>query len=504
MRVASFVLGALFSVFGTANAQSVAIPKTGQSLCYDGSGIQISCANTGQDGEIQAGKPWPNSRFRNNGDGTISDKLTGLMWFQDANCPVTLGYSPPTWDEALSFARGVSEGSVDVSACGISATYPGWHLPNVKELESLLNYGAANNGKWLSKNGFKNLPNEFEYYWTSTTALSNDFPFSAMAMDVVNGFIGPLTKYIANDKRIWLVRRDTTITPVSPIIATGQILCYDRFNGEIPCTNTGQDGETQQGVAWGSRFVVDKNGVTTGIDKLTSLMWTKVPVQVDNGQMALAYVQGMNAGTKENFGYTDWRVPSAKEVFSLMSWSNQLAGQLALPSDQPFGFLIEELSSTSALDNKSNAVWSGFYPAGFQVSSSKSSPTSFLAVRTMTFRNAVGNFYQDSGKYGSGECVPYVRYETGLPWAACNTQAGLCLEQAKSQGYYTSDVPKVGAVVVFGITEDFPDGHVGIVTEVTANKITIHDQNWVKHTITTHTENRSNPNIIGYIYSSPY
>jgi len=62
-----------------AFAGTINLPKTGQTICYDTSGNVISCAGTGQDGEIQAGVAWPEPRFADNGDGTITDNLTGLM-----------------------------------------------------------------------------------------------------------------------------------------------------------------------------------------------------------------------------------------------------------------------------------------------------------------------------------------------------------------------------------------------------------------------------------------
>jgi len=43
-------------------AVTVNLPKTGQTRCYDSAGVEILCAGTGQDGDIQAGVAWPKSR----------------------------------------------------------------------------------------------------------------------------------------------------------------------------------------------------------------------------------------------------------------------------------------------------------------------------------------------------------------------------------------------------------------------------------------------------------
>ena len=66
-------------------ASTIQLPQTGQTTCWDKNGNVIPCAGTGQDGDIQAGVAWPNPRFTDNGDGTVTDNLTGLMWTQNAN-----------------------------------------------------------------------------------------------------------------------------------------------------------------------------------------------------------------------------------------------------------------------------------------------------------------------------------------------------------------------------------------------------------------------------------
>ena len=46
------------------------IPKTGKTTSWA----------TGDDGDLQIGVAWPNPRFIDNGDGTVMDKLTDLVW----------------------------------------------------------------------------------------------------------------------------------------------------------------------------------------------------------------------------------------------------------------------------------------------------------------------------------------------------------------------------------------------------------------------------------------
>jgi hypothetical protein len=69
-----------------ALAQRARVPQTGQTQCWDASGNLIPCAGTGLDGEVQAGVPLPTPRFQDNRNGTVTDKLTGLIWLKDATC----------------------------------------------------------------------------------------------------------------------------------------------------------------------------------------------------------------------------------------------------------------------------------------------------------------------------------------------------------------------------------------------------------------------------------
>jgi hypothetical protein len=138
-----------------AFAGAIQLPQTGQTKCYDTNGNQISCAGTGQDGEVRAGVAWPSPRFHDNGNGTITDNLTGLMWTKNAN----LSGSTMTWYQAIDFCNNLTQGG-----------YSDWRLPNVTELESLINDDEANSAVWLNNQGFTNV--QSYYYWSSTTSAS--------------------------------------------------------------------------------------------------------------------------------------------------------------------------------------------------------------------------------------------------------------------------------------------------------------------------------------------
>ena len=127
-----FLCTAVLLLFGSAAfAGTVQLPQTGQTKCYDTAGTEIACAGTGQDGEIRAGVAWPNPRFIDNMDGTISDKLTGLIWTKDAGTPT----EGACIGEIKTF-----QGALDYVKCLNSNSYLGyvdWRLPNIKELSSV-------------------------------------------------------------------------------------------------------------------------------------------------------------------------------------------------------------------------------------------------------------------------------------------------------------------------------------------------------------------------------
>lgn len=99
--------------------------------------------------------------FQDNGDGTISDKATGLMWMADDNGAGVF------WEDALTYAE-------DVEFAG----YSDWRLPDTKELQSIVDYTrapATSNSAAIdplfSCTEITNEAGQSDYpcYWTSTT-----------------------------------------------------------------------------------------------------------------------------------------------------------------------------------------------------------------------------------------------------------------------------------------------------------------------------------------------
>jgi hypothetical protein len=139
------------TVRSTGSESPYKVPESGQNISYA----------PGDDADEQSGGLWPEPRFTDNGDGTVTDNLTGLMWLKDGVC---LGKQ--TWDDALSAIGGLNANPEPYNCDGYSAEYTNWRMPNIRELESLINFGASDSSLWLNSNGFSDI--KPAYYWTST------------------------------------------------------------------------------------------------------------------------------------------------------------------------------------------------------------------------------------------------------------------------------------------------------------------------------------------------
>ena len=122
----------IFGVTGTASVggggATAAVPKTGQTTSYSATG--------GEDGDLQKGVAWPSPRFTDNANGTVTDNLTALIWLKNANC-----FGARTWEQALANANALANGQCTLTD---GSTAGQWRLPNVREQQSLIDYGRVN------------------------------------------------------------------------------------------------------------------------------------------------------------------------------------------------------------------------------------------------------------------------------------------------------------------------------------------------------------------------
>ena len=136
------------------------VPKTGQATSY----------RTGDDGTHQAGIASPSPRFVDHGNGTVTDKLTGLIWLKNGDCTKFHGLDYSTqntrpWDQAINDCNWLN-----TNHCGLTdgSSSGDWRLPNVKELLSLLYYANSGSGKKLPPGCPLDASTRFGY-WSATT-----------------------------------------------------------------------------------------------------------------------------------------------------------------------------------------------------------------------------------------------------------------------------------------------------------------------------------------------
>ena len=153
--------------------------KTGQTTKYA----------AGDDGDLRKGAAWPSPRFTDNGNKTVTDNLTSLIWTKNANAPGPSACGPETsktWQKALDYV-----------ACLNTNNYLGhndWRLPNRKELFSLVDRSKYK-PSIPTGHPFTNV--QSDSYWSSSTCagytgyawgVRMDFGYVS---DVVKSSFGP-------------------------------------------------------------------------------------------------------------------------------------------------------------------------------------------------------------------------------------------------------------------------------------------------------------------------
>lgn len=190
------------------------LPVTGQTVCYDAVGVLVECVGTGQDGELQTGVAWPADRFSDNGNGTIIDNLTGLVWPQNANPALDAQLARNSggrvlWPDALEFVANLNRKAY--------LGYSDWRLPNRNEFLSLVNYAESTPGVQLNMAGVGAIQ---EHYWSSGSAAANLTDAWNVTM---RGEVAALNKYdFQFGSYIWPVRNAIEGSGVKTITVSSQ------------------------------------------------------------------------------------------------------------------------------------------------------------------------------------------------------------------------------------------------------------------------------------------
>jgi len=132
-----------------------------------------------------------NQRFTDNGNGTVTDNKTGLIWLKNANC-----FDKQDWSTAMNLAKRLKNGQ-----CGLrdgSGTGQ-WRLPSEEEWEALIDK-TSDNPALPAGHPFTFV--QFDYYWSSTTYAGNTSDAWNVVLNV--GHMSTNAKKYTN--HVWPVR----------------------------------------------------------------------------------------------------------------------------------------------------------------------------------------------------------------------------------------------------------------------------------------------------------
>ena len=261
------------------------IVGTGQSTCYDDS-REIAPPRPGQPFYGQDAQwPGPRPSYRDNGDGTVTDVITGLMWVQARGPKVT-------WADAAAGA----------AACRVGG-HSDWRMPTIKELYSLIHFAGGFHPEGGSVPYIDTRYFGFQYGDPSAGERPIDCQDWSATTYVGTTMNGNPTAFGVNfaDGRI---KGYPKLRPARAGGPTAHRL-YVRYVRGNP--------------DYGKNDFHD-NGDGTVTDRATGLMWSKADSRTGlNWEAALAWVQARNAETY--LGHNDWRMPSAKELQSIVDYT---------------------------------------------------------------------------------------------------------------------------------------------------------------------------------------
>ncbi len=274
------------------------IVDTGQLQCYDNSGpVSAPAAGQafyGQDAQHQGNQP----QYVDNGDGTVTDVVTGLMWVKARGSKVS-------WEKAMSDAASCSAGG-----------YSDWRMPTIKELYSLIDF----NGK-SGTTAATSVP------YLNTTYFEFAFGNTSIGERIIDCQDWSSTEYVH-----FTMNGDSTVFGVN--FADGRIKGYPKKRLPAGDRNQLYARYVRGNPYYGVNSFVD-NHDSTITDRATGLMWTKPDSRgAMDWQAALAWVQAKN--TSGYLGYSDWRLPNAKELQSIVDYTRSPATTASAAIDPLF------------------------------------------------------------------------------------------------------------------------------------------------------------------------
>ncbi len=261
------------------NVSGYPIVDTGTTSFYSNTAIiatpSVGQAFYGQDASYSGNQP----AYTNNNDGTITDHVTGLMWAQDMGDKIT-------FDAAKTKAANATLGG-----------HTDWHVPTLKELYSLILFTGKVKGE------------------TAITMFIDTQYFNQPIGDVslgereIDAQVWSATEYVGKT-----MNNVETVFGVN--FVDGRIKGYPKYKPATGAANTMYLRMVRGNTDYGQNNFTD-NGDGTISDLATGLMWQKADDGVARDwETALSYSESLMLAN-----YTDWRLPNAKELQSIVDYS---------------------------------------------------------------------------------------------------------------------------------------------------------------------------------------
>lgn len=264
--------------------------STNQTVYYDNNNVVSTPASGsafyGQDAQYTRNEPL----YQDNGDGTVTDLVTGLMWAQS---PDLDGDGDIDATDKRTYSQAVA-GAGTFNLAG----YTDWRLPTIKEQYSLILFSG------VDPSGYEGTSTEGLVPFIDTDYFDFAYGDTDAGERIIDSQYASSSMYVDGELLFGVNLADGRIKGYGLRMPFGP--------GEKTFFVTYVRGNTDYGI---NSFV--DNGDSTITDNATGLMWIQDDSRSGmNWEDALSYAENLVYA-----GHSDWRLPDAKELESIVDYT---------------------------------------------------------------------------------------------------------------------------------------------------------------------------------------